>query len=275
MMDYHLISNTELVVAASLILINGVISFALRLGLEKTLLIASVRTVLQLFFVGFVLKWVFASSQWYVVLGIVCLMTLIAALSAQNRRTSTYQGAFIDTLLSIWLPSWLVLFIGVYAVLHVQPWYTPQYLIPIAGMIIGNALTAVSLVMERLLKELRDKREAIEMYIGLGASAWEAYRSSAQQAITAGMMPTINSMMVVGLVSLPGMMTGQILAGQDPEQAIRYQIVVMFFLAAATGLSCIAVVYSVYRRFFNTQSYFLSWRLINKPKKVKVHAKKS
>ena len=76
------------------------------------------------------------------------------------------------------------------------------------------------------------------------------------------MMPTINSMMVVGLVSLPGMMTGQILAGQDPDQAIRYQIIVMFFLAAATGLSCLAVVYSIYRRFFDSYGHFLYSRLI-------------
>ncbi|MDO5680814.1 MAG: iron export ABC transporter permease subunit FetB [Pelistega sp.] len=261
-MDYHIISYTELLIAASLILINGAISLVLRLGLEKTLLIASVRTVLQLFFVGFVLKWVFSSAQWYVVLGILCLMTLIAAFSAKNRRKTTYRGAFVDTLLSIWLPSWIVLFIGITAVIRVEPWYTPQYLIPIGGMIIGNSLTAVALSMERLLKELTDQREKIQMYIGLGASSWEAYRSCAQQAITAGMMPTINSMMVVGLVSLPGMMTGQILAGQDPDQAIRYQIIVMFFLAAATGLSCLAVVYSIYRRFFDSYGHFLYSRLI-------------
>lgn len=266
-MDYHQISYAELAIAASLILVNGLISFALRLGLERTLLIASIRTVAQLFFVGFVLKWVFSSAQWYVVLTIVSLMTLIAAVSARNRRQHSYRGAFWDTLLSIWLPSWLVIFVGLVMVLNVQPWYTPQYLIPIAGMIIGNSLTAVSLVLERLLKELGEKREMIEMLIGLGATSWEAYRSSAQQAIRAGMMPTINSMMVVGLVSLPGMMTGQILAGQDPEQAIRYQIVVMFFLAAATGLSCLAVVYGVYRRFFDSQSYFLHWQLVRPTKK--------
>lgn len=268
-MDYHSISYIELLIAASLILLNGVISFALRLGLERTLLIASVRTVVQLFFIGFVLKWVFNSAQWYIVLGILCLMTLIAALNAQNRRKTSYQGAFLDTLLSIWLPSWLVLFMGIVVVLSIEPWYTPQYLIPIAGMIIGNSLTAVSLVMERLLKELSDKREKIQMYIGLGASSWEAYRHCAQQAMTAGMMPTINSMMVVGLVSLPGMMTGQILAGQEPEQAIRYQIVVMFFLAAATGLSCLAVVFSVYRRFFNSYGHFLYWRLVTNESKKK------
>lgn len=268
-LDYHVVSYVELSIAASLILINGAIFLLLRLGLEKTLLMASVRTVLQLFFVGFVLKWVFVSSQWYVVLGIVGLMTLIASVSAQGRRQLSYKGAFLDTLLSIWLPSWIVLFIGVYIVLSIQPWYTPQYIIPIAGMIIGNSLTAVSLVMERLLKELREKRETIDMYIALGASSWEAYRESAKQAIAAGMMPTINSMMVVGLVSLPGMMTGQILAGQDPEHAIRYQIIIMFFLAAATGLSCIVAVFSVYHRLFNQQGIFLFWRLISKQKKTK------
>ena len=132
------------------------------------------------------------------------------------------------------------------------------------GMILGNTLTGVSLGLDRITHELIQKREQVEMMLSLGATRWEAYKEPAQNAVMAGMMPTINSMMVIGLVSLPGMMTGQILAGQDPEQAIRYQIIVMFFLSAASAIGCVLAVLFVFRRLFSKSHSFMYWKLQEK-----------
>ncbi|NEN76349.1 iron export ABC transporter permease subunit FetB [Pelistega sp. NLN82] len=262
-MSPYEITWIDIAIAASLVLINGVISFTLRLGLGKSLLIGSIRTIVQLSLIGLILRWVFALDNVFIVLGILLMMTTVAAFSVKGRMPVIYTGLFQDTFIAIFLPSWVILFTGVNIVLHVEPWYKPQYIIPIAGMIIGNVLTGVSLVMDRLLSELKDKQGEIETLITLGATSWEAYEKRAKKAIKAGMMPTINSMMVVGLVSLPGMMTGQVLAGQDPEQAVRYQIMMMFFLTATTGLACILVVFAVFKRIFNKNGVFLSQRLID------------
>ena len=120
--------------------------------------------------------------------------------------------------------------------IRIHPWYEPQYAIPILGMILGNTLTGVSLGIERMTEELTAGRGAVEMSLALGATRWEAAQGPARQAVRAGMIPTLNQMAVVGLVSLPGMMTGQVLAGQSPLQAVRYQIVIMFLIAAASAL---------------------------------------
>ncbi|HUX26937.1 MAG TPA: iron export ABC transporter permease subunit FetB [Burkholderiales bacterium] len=258
---YLELSWPSLAVAAALILINGAISIALRLGLERKLAIAALRTIVQLLLIGYILKWIFQVDRWYVVLAILALMTLIAGRAAAGRGAVRYHGMGLDAMLSVSASSWLITALGLFAVIHIDPWYRPQYAIPILGMILGNTLTGVSLGLERITDELSARRAQVETLLSLGASRWEAFRPSAQQAIRAGMMPVINAMTVVGLVSLPGMMTGQVLAGQAPEQAIRYQIVIMFLIAAASGLGTVSAVLLVYRRIFSRAHCFLYWRL--------------
>ena len=132
-----------------------------------------------------------------------------------------------------------------------HPWYKPQYFIPLLGMTLGNSLTGVSIAIDSLLTAVAGQRAVIEMELSHGASAWEAALGPLRAAARLGMTPTINAMMVVGIVSLPGMMTGQILAGNSPLAAVKYQIVVMFMLAAASAVSCITIVLLAYRRLFN------------------------
>mgnify|MGYP000870023347 FL=1 len=261
---YIEISYLDMAVASLLVLANGLISVVLKLKLEKSLLVSAVRMVVQLLLIGTILKWVFSVDKWYVVMFIIGIMTFIAGMAAYNRNRFQYGGMRIDTLVSVWVSSWLVAILGLVVVLQVQPWYTPQYVIPIMGMILGNTLTGVSLGLDRITHELVQKREQVEMLLSLGATRWEAYKEPAQNAVMAGMMPTINSMMVIGLVSLPGMMTGQILAGQDPEQAIRYQIIVMFFLSAASSMGCVLVVAFVFKRLFSKSHTFMYWKLQEK-----------
>ena len=255
------LSWPALAIAAALILINGAISVALQLKLEKKLAIAAVRTVVQLLLVGYVLGWVFAVNRWYVVVAMMVLMTLVAGRAAGERSRWTYRQMGMDSIVSVWGSSWVVAAIGLFVILRVQPWYEPQYVIPILGMILGNTLTGVALGMERITGELQSRRDQIETLLAMGATRWEAFRPAAQAAVRAGMTPVINSMSVVGIVSLPGMMTGQVLAGQAPDEAIRYQIVIMFLITAASGLGTVSVVLMVYKRLFSTSHHFLYWRL--------------
>jgi putative ABC transport system permease protein len=261
-MNYQDLSALDLSIAAALILINGALSLMLKLGLERQLLWASVRTVVQLLAVGYLLGWVFAHAHWYVVLPLMCLMTLVAGFSAASRGKRTYAGQLIDSVVSVWSSSWLVAAIGLFVIIRIRPWYEPQYAIPILGMILGNTLTAVSLGIERMTQELMSGRNTIEMILALGGTRWEAAQSAARQAVRAGMMPTLNQMTVVGIVSLPGMMTGQVLAGENPESAVRYQIMIMFLIAAGSALGTVCAVLLTFRRLFSADHRFMVHRLV-------------
>lgn len=241
----------DLVFASLLVLIAGCVSFGLGLRLEKRLAIASIRTVVQLVLIGYVLRWVFDAGHPAVVTGIMLFMILVAAHEAVRRPTRTIPGARQRAFATLVLSGLLTTFAVTYVVIGARPWYSPQYAIPLLGMILGNGLTGISLSLDQVLQQATEKRDQIFMELAHGAIRWEAARDIVRDSVWRGMIPIVNSMMVVGLVSLPGMMTGQILAGADPVQAVRYQIVVMFMIAAATSLGCTGLVWLVYRRLFN------------------------
>jgi putative ABC transport system permease protein len=263
-MNYQSLSAWDIGIAASLVLINGLLSLCLKLGLGRQLALASIRTVVQLLAIGYVLGWIFEFAYWYVVLPVMCVMTLIAGVSASGRGKRTYAGQRVDSIVSIWLSSWLVAAVGLFAVIRIHPWYAPQYAIPILGMILGNTLTGVSLGIERMTQELTAGRGVIEMTLALGGTRWEAAQLPARQAVRAGMIPTLNQMTVVGLVSLPGMMTGQVLAGESPMEAVRYQIIIMFLIAASSALGTVLAVMLTYRRLFSAEHRFDAAKLFSR-----------
>lgn len=245
-LDYH-----HVAIASVLIGIVLALSWLLKLGIGKQILIASVRTVIQLSFIGLILAWIFARSQWYEVLTILTIMTLIASISASNRVKQPYRGLRFDSLVAVMGSAWLVALVGVMLIFGNQPWYEPSIIIPVMGLILGNSLTAVSLCMSQLVASFHREQAMLQMQLSLAATPWEASQTLIKSAINNGIMPTINSMMVVGVVSLPGMMTGQILAGADPHQAVLYQIITMFLIAGSSTLVCVLACLLVYRRFFN------------------------
>lgn len=263
MNEYLQLSYVQVGLAALLILINGGISLALQLNLEKSLLIASVRTVVQLLLIGLVLEWIFARSEFPMVFGVMIFMTTVAGLTAVQRLNRTYRGIYFNTLISMFTSAWIV---GLYALLlifhGVQPWYRPQYAIPILGMILGNTLNGISIGLDSMLESLATKRTTIEMRLSLGANRWEAVRPELQRAVKSGMIPILNSMMIVGLVSLPGMMTGQLLSGTSPVEAVKYQIAIMFLIASATAIGTVSAACLACSRIVNSQCQLESWRLV-------------
>ncbi len=260
------LSLVDVLLASGFVGICLIISFQGRLQLHRTLLIASARTLVQLSFIGLILAWIFAQNRWWQVLTVLSIMTLIAAFAAVGRIKHAYQGLLQDTLIALTLGACLVTVAAIVLILRISPWYTPQFIIPILGMVLGNALTGVSLTIGSLTQALHDERQKINALLALSASPKEVTIPLVKSAITTGLTPTTNSMMVVGLVSLPGMMTGQILAGADPTQAVRYQIVTMFFICAGSLISCTVVSWLIVRRFFNQQLQWqaplaqISWR---------------
>jgi putative ABC transport system permease protein len=269
---YLELSYFQVALAALLILINGAVSVLLRLDLERRLLVAAMCTVVQLLLIGLVLEWVFRMDRWYVVLTMMSIMTLIAGVAAIQRTQIRYPGIWLRSVVATWASSWLVAALALGAIVQVRPWYTPQYAIPLLGMILGNTLNGVSLGLDRLGGELSGKRDQVEALLSLGATRWEAARQPIQQAVKTGLIPTINAMMVVGIVSLPGMMTGQLLAGTSPVEAVKYQIVIMFLIASGTALGTVSVVLLSYRRLFNEDHQFLDALLASRrePRRAKV-----
>lgn len=238
-------------IAALLVLFAGAISVALGLRLERQLALASVRTVVQLLLIGYILRWVFAIDRPLPMLGVVAIMIFAASRAAVTRPDRTFRGATARSFVTMAISATVTVLIVTQVVIGVEPWYDPQYMIPLLGMILGNALNGISLCLDILLERLSEKRPVIEMELSLGATRWEAARAHVADSVRRGMIPIINSMMVVGIVSLPGMMTGQILEGADPMNAVKYQIVVMFMIAAATASGCILIAMLVYRFAFN------------------------
>ena len=268
--DYIDLQYWQVGIAAGLILISGGISFLLRLGLEYKLLLASIRTVVQLILIGWVLRWIFPTkteppAPWYFVLGMLLVMTVIAGDAAVRPCKRRYRGVWLDSVISMGISSWLMGFVAILAVLQVQrahPWYEPQYCIPLMGMILGNTLNGIALGWDRLGDELANKRDQVETLLALGGTRWEAALGAIQTAVRTGMIPTLNTMMVVGIVSLPGMMTGQILAGMAPDQAVKYQIVIMFLIAVGTTMGTMMVVLLSYWRLFTPWHQFVPGRIV-------------
>ncbi|MEC9367979.1 MAG: iron export ABC transporter permease subunit FetB [Pseudomonadota bacterium] len=237
-MTYVALGIDDLLLASLLILINGAISVGFRLGLERSLFFATLRMSVQLGAIGFVLKFIFAQTSPLWTLALALVMIAVAGREAVARQESRFKGWW-----TYGLGTGTLLFVGTvgtvfaaYALIGPDPWYAPRYVIPILGMVLGNTLTGISLGMDTLTASARRERTAIEARIAQGAPRFEALSDILRRALRTGLMPIINAMAASGIVSLPGMMTGQILSGIDPVEAAKYQLMIMFLIAGATGL---------------------------------------
>ena len=235
---------SDLVIAAMLVVALALLSLRLQTGISQQLLIAAGRTAIQLSLIGLVLKVLFANAH----LGWVTLMATFMLLVAgrevmmrQERRFKGWWGYAVGTF-SMFLSSFTVTVFALVVILGDSPWYTPQYAIPLLGMLLGNTMNGIAIAMDRLTHSAWEQRNVIEARLMLGERADEAISEIRRQAIRSGMIPIINAMAAAGIISLPGMMTGQILAGAAPVDAVKYQILIMFLITAGTGLGTMAAV---------------------------------
>lgn len=245
------LSALELGLASLLLLGNGAVSIWLGLGLGKKLLVAGLRTVVQLLLLGYLLVYVFETSQPWLVGAICMAMVVLAAHESVKRAGRRYSRIRLDAFLSLSLAAGFTVLVATAVVIRAEPWWSPQYLIPLLGMVLGNGLTGISLGLDRCLAKFDEGRAEVELWLASGATPWEAARPAASEAIRAGLIPILNSMSVVGLVTIPGMMTGQILGGTDPSLAARYQMLVMFLISGATAAGTTGVVLLAVRALFD------------------------
>jgi len=263
------LSAFDLSLAAILVLLLGVLSTSMKLGIAKKLYIAAARTTVQLLFIGLVLKTIFASTSIVFILLISLVMICIAGweiLSRQQRKLKGWWGFGISTG-SLFISSFLITLLCLFSVIQADPWYSPQYAIPLLGMLLGNTMTGIALGMDRLVQTAWQQRPEIEQRLMLGQTATQAIANIRSEAMRAGMIPIINSMAAAGIVSLPGMMTGQILAGAAPVDAVKYQILIMFMISSGTGLGVISVLWLISKRLFDDRERLCFKRLL----KEKLH----
>jgi putative ABC transport system permease protein len=247
----------QLALATVFVLLVAAISWRLSLGVGKQLAIAAVRTYVQLGVLGYVLLYLFRIATWWLVLALIALMTFFAAATIVRRSPDAPRGILGSSFFSMFVTGFVVTFVVTGAIVQVEPWYRAQYVIPIAGMVLGNSMNGVALALERTFADLDARTDAVLALTALGASPWEAAHESVRAALRAGLIPTLNSMAAAGIVFIPGMMAGQILAGADPVAATGYQIVVMLMVAAATALGSVLAVLLAYRRRFTSDGIYL------------------
>lgn len=247
------LSLLDLAAGAALIVINGALSAWLGLGLGRTLAVASIRTVVQLLILGVALEFVFGLEEAWPVLAFGGFMIALAAREAVKRSSRRWKGAGPAALVSLLVAAGATTVLASGAIVGVEPWWAPRYLLPLLGMILGNGLTGISLGLDRCLALLDESAPRVELALAFGATRWEAARPVAAEALRTGMIPILNTMTVVGLVTIPGMMTGQILGGVPPTQAARYQILILFLIASATALGTAGSVLLSIRALFDDQ----------------------
>ncbi len=247
----------QLLLAAGFILLVGAVSIRLSLGVEKDLALATVRTYVQLFVLGLVLRWIFGIDSPWVVIGLLLIMVSSAAVIIVKRAPDAPRGLLGSSFVSMALTGFIVTFAVTGLVVQVEPWYRAQYVIPIGGMVLGNSMTGIALALERTFADMDAREDELLALVALGATPWEAAAPSVRKAMGAALIPTINAMAAAGIVFIPGMMTGQILAGADPLEAAGYQIVVMLMVSAATALGSVLAVMLSYHRRFTAEGVYL------------------
>ncbi|TFY96639.1 ABC transporter permease [Ramlibacter humi] len=243
------LSYGTLGIAALLVVANAALSLRLQLGVGRSLLIAGARTAVQLLFVGLVLRTVFALGSPWLVSAVLLAMLASAAwetMSRQQRRFAGHWGYSVGagTIAVATLP---VTALAI-ALLHPVPWYDPRFAVPMFGIILGNAMSGISVTLNSFNTAVVREQRAIEARLALGATRDEALGGVRAAALRSGIIPVINQMSAAGIITLPGMMTGQVLAGMSPFDAAKYQIFVLFLLAGATGFGAAFAVLLATRR---------------------------
>mmetsp|Transcript_4725 Transcript_4725/g.12203 ORF Transcript_4725/g.12203 Transcript_4725/m.12203 type:complete len:370 (+) Transcript_4725:326-1435(+) len=232
-------SFQSVLITWALLLFTAFASVKLELHLEASIIVSSIRCVVQLSFLGAILLPIFNAKNPLLVLCYMMFMSLLAALEAVARPAYTYDEMFLQVFCVMTGVQFLTCCYMLYAVLGVG--IEAQFAIPIMGMLLGNSLSGVSLSTSTVVTELAEHRGTVEHALSLGASRWEATKELLVKSATLGLTPSINQISVAGVVAIPGMMTGQIIGGASPEQAARYQIVLLFLINASTTTAILAI----------------------------------
>jgi putative ABC transport system permease protein len=247
-------------VLGALAMLAGLLGLA---ALSSKLLLNGLRSAIQLLLIGWVLKLLFSHPEpaW---VGLMALVMLLAAgyevMQRQHRRFTGWWG-FSMGATAIFFSSFLITLFTLLFLIAAEPWYTPQYAVPLLGMLLGNTMNGISLGLDRLTQSAWQQKALIEGRLMLGQPWHETIADIRRDSIRTGLIPILNAMAAAGIITLPGMMTGQILAGASPLEAVKYQILIMFLIAAGTGFGTISAVYMASRHLFDQRQRLCLHRL--------------
>lgn len=246
------LSLWDLVTVYSLLLMSIGLAHILRAGQGRDIFWSGLRMFVQLMIVGYLLHLVFALESALPVLLILVVMTGFAVQTIGARVETKMPNFYRVVGAAILFGCGGMTFFFCTLVIGLEPWYDPRYLIPLAGMVIGNSMTGASLAAERLAAEFRERREEIETALCLGSSVKLAAEPAVSSAFRAALIPSVNAMAAMGLVFLPGMMTGQILSGTEPLIAVKYQIAIMCVITGSVALTTFMILRFGYRSYFTS-----------------------
>jgi putative ABC transport system permease protein len=223
------------------------------LGQVRSLSVATARLVFQLLLLAVVLRAIVAANHPAIVLAAAVGMLSAAAHTVGSRKIAGNRWTLrLEAFLAMSVGAGLMITVATRLSLHASPWYDPLTVLPLLGMILGNSVTAVALAAERLESDLRADRDLVELRLSLGATSRQAALPALRAAVAAGLTPIINNMMIVGIVAIPGMTSGQLLAGADVGEAIRYQILLYLAITATVVIATLLLLASRLRRYFTT-----------------------
>ena len=244
------LSLWDLVTVYSLLLMSIGLAHLLKAGQSKDLFWSGLRMFVQLLVVGYVLHLIFALETPLPVLLILIVMVgfAVQTIGARVKTKMPHFYRVVGTAILFGCGGMTFFFCSL--VIGLEPWYDPRYLIPLAGMIIGNSMTGASLAVERLAAEFRERRDEIETGLCLGGSIQTVSETAVSSAFRAALIPSVNAMAAMGLVFLPGMMTGQILSGTEPLIAVKYQIAIMCVITGSVSLTTFFILKLGYRAYF-------------------------
>ncbi|MBW4556227.1 MAG: iron export ABC transporter permease subunit FetB [Trichormus sp. ATA11-4-KO1] len=257
MPDLIKLDLVDLAMAVGLMAIAIGLSAWEKLGLEWNLAIATGRTILQLLVLGYVLDFIFALDNLWAVLAILAVILTITAIVSRNRISPKIPQVLPLVWGAILVSTALTVLYTIFLIIQPDRWYEPRYVIPLAGIILGNAMNAAAIAGERLVSTMNTQTLEIETHLSLGATPQQAVSQYRKEAIRAAFLPTLNQMMLVGMVAIPGITTGQLLAGIRPLDAVSYEILIIFMVAIANLLTTILVTKGLYRQFFNSDAQFV------------------
>jgi len=249
--DLIQLNPTQLALSLGLIAVAIGLSAVQQLGLEWSIARGTFQTIVQLLVVGYFLAVAFTFDHPWAVLLVVAVMLTIAAIVARNRVNKRIPFLLPTVWVSLLVSTALTLVYINLLVLQPKPWYEPQYLIPFAVIVLGNAMNSAAIALERLTSSLGTSRLEIETHLSNGATTQQAVVQYRKEAIKAAMIPNLNTMLVVGVVTLPGTFTGQILSGVYPLTAALYQMLILFMQTFATLITTVLVTQGVSRLVFN------------------------
>jgi putative ABC transport system permease protein len=237
----------SLIIASILIIIPIFISHKEKLGLEKEIVISMLRAIIQLIIVGYILEFIFGMENAIFTLSLVLIMIINAALNTKKRGEGIKNCEKIAFIAIISGTSITLSVLVISKAIH----FVPNEIIPVGGMIVSNSMVAIGLAYRNLNTSFKNRRNEVEVKLSLGSDINDAAKEIIKDSVKMAIIPTIDSAKTLGIVSLPGMMTGLILGGVSPIIAIKFQIMVTFMILSSVSIAVIIAVYLAYKDFFN------------------------